>query len=56
MWNLRSEHAENRYLGQQLYVSVLSPEYSLRDEYNLPETQLVCGIVKNMPKPPPKYT
>jgi hypothetical protein len=56
MWNLRSEHAENRYLGQQLYVSVLSPEYSLRDEYNLPETQLVCGIVKDMPKPPPKYT
>jgi hypothetical protein len=56
MWNLRSEHAENRYLGQQLYVSVLSPEFSLRDEYNLPETQLVCGIVKDMPKPPPKYT
>ena len=50
MWNLRSEMAENRYLGQQLYVSVLSPNRSLRDEYNLPETQLVCGIVKDMHK------
>ncbi|QCE13021.1 L-ascorbate oxidase [Vigna unguiculata] len=53
MWNLRSEHAQNRYLGQQLYISVLSPERSLRDEYNLPDTQLLCGIVKDMPKPPP---
>ncbi|OIW14696.1 hypothetical protein TanjilG_33038 [Lupinus angustifolius] len=56
MWNLRSENAENRYLGQQLYISVLSPEHSLRDEYNLPETQLLCGIVKDLPKPPPYST
>ncbi|KAJ1414063.1 Multicopper oxidase, type 1 [Sesbania bispinosa] len=55
MWNLRSEQAENRYLGQQLYISVLSPERSLRDEYNIPETQLLCGIVKDLPKPAP-YT
>ncbi|OIW10249.1 hypothetical protein TanjilG_28000 [Lupinus angustifolius] len=53
MWNLRSENSENRYLGQQLYISVLSPEHSLRDEYNLPETQLLCGLVKDLPKPPP---
>ncbi|XP_027334472.1 L-ascorbate oxidase homolog [Abrus precatorius] len=53
MWNLRSEHAENRYLGQQLYVSVLSPERSLRDEYNMPDTQLLCGIVKDLPNPQP---
>ena len=56
MWNLRSEQAENRYLGQQLYISVLSPEKSLRDEYNLPDTQLLCGIVKDMPKPAPVYS
>ncbi|XP_020978066.1 L-ascorbate oxidase homolog [Arachis ipaensis] len=55
MWNLRSENAENRYLGQQMYVSVLSPEKSLRDEYNLPLTQQVCGIVKDMPVPAPVY-
>ncbi|XP_057433315.1 L-ascorbate oxidase homolog [Lotus japonicus] len=53
MWNLRSEHAENRYLGQQLYISVLSPERSLRDEYNILDSQLLCGIVKDMPRPQP---
>ncbi|KAL1332928.1 hypothetical protein HN51_061694 [Arachis hypogaea] len=51
MWNLRSEQAENRYLGQQMYVSVQSPENSTRDEYNLPLTQLICGLCKNMPNP-----
>ncbi|KAF3444365.1 hypothetical protein FNV43_RR14057 [Rhamnella rubrinervis] len=55
MWNLRSELTENRYLGQQLYVSVLSPERSLRDEYDMPDDTLLCGIVKDLPKPPP-YT
>ncbi|GMY16065.1 L-ascorbate oxidase homolog [Fagus crenata] len=53
MWNLRSELTENRYLGQQLYVSVLSPARSLRDEYNIPDNSLLCGLVKNLPKPPP---
>ncbi|KAI4383647.1 hypothetical protein MLD38_009458 [Melastoma candidum] len=53
MWNLRSELAEQRYLGQELYISVLSPEHSLRDEYNLPDTALLCGDVASLPKPPP---
>ncbi|KAK9274325.1 hypothetical protein L1049_019139 [Liquidambar formosana] len=53
MWNLRSELWERHYLGQQLYVSVLSPAHSLRDEYNLPDNALLCGIVKDLPKPPP---
>ncbi|KAL3630957.1 L-ascorbate oxidase [Castilleja foliolosa] len=51
MWNLRSIIMERQYLGQELYVSVLSPERSLRDEYNLPETQMLCGIVKGMTAP-----
>jgi len=55
MWNLRSELTENRYLGQQLYISVLSPARSLRDEYNMPDNALLCGIVKDLPKPHP-YT
>lgn len=55
VWNLRSEIAENRYLGQQMYISVMTPERSLRDEYNLPETSLLCGAVKGLPKPAP-YT
>lgn len=46
---------ERFYLGQQLYVSVLSPARSLRDEYNVPDSALLCGIVKGLPKPPP-YT
>ncbi|KAK6936967.1 Multicopper oxidase, C-terminal [Dillenia turbinata] len=55
MWNIRSENWERSYLGQQLYISVLSPARSLRDEYNFPDTSLRCGIIKDMPKPPP-YT
>ncbi|KAG6389186.1 hypothetical protein SASPL_150645 [Salvia splendens] len=51
MWNLRAGSTERAYLGQQLYFSVLSPELSLRDEYNLPDDQLLCGIVKDMPRP-----
>ncbi|GAB2287115.1 L-ascorbate oxidase [Dionaea muscipula] len=53
MWQIRSESLEKAYLGQQLYVSVLSPQRSLRDEYNMPDWSLVCGLVKDMPKPPP---
>lgn len=55
MWNIRSENWERHYLGQQMYASVLSPERSLRDEYNLLEDAKLCGIVQNLPKPPP-YT
>ncbi|KAJ8747732.1 hypothetical protein K2173_011241 [Erythroxylum novogranatense] len=52
MWNLRSEIWERTYLGQQLYISVLSPERSLRDEYNIADNALLCGVVKGLPKPP----
>lgn len=55
MWSLRSEILDRNYLGQQLYISVLSPARSLRDEYNMPQGHELCGIVKNMPLPPP-YT
>lgn len=53
MWNLRSVLAERAYLGQQLYFSVLSPARSLRDEYNIWDHQLLCGLVKDMPMPKP---
>lgn len=55
MWNLRSEVWERHYLGQQLYFSVQSPARSLRDEYSLPDTALLCGPIAAFPKPPP-YT
>ncbi|KAI4304862.1 hypothetical protein MLD38_040324 [Melastoma candidum] len=53
MWNLRSELTERRYLGQQMYISILSPEKSLRDEYNIPENAELCGLVTGLPKPQP---
>ncbi|KAM7278307.1 hypothetical protein ACFE04_005441 [Oxalis oulophora] len=55
MWNIRSENWERTYLGQQMYASVLSPERSLRDEYNMPDNMTLCGIVKDLPQPSP-YT
>ncbi|WRX32345.1 Multicopper oxidase [Theobroma cacao] len=55
MWNIRSEIWERTYLGQQLYASVASPVRSLRDEYNIPDNAPLCGVVTNLPKPPP-YT
>ncbi|KAK8590959.1 hypothetical protein V6N13_031029 [Hibiscus sabdariffa] len=53
MWNIRSEVWDRHYLGQQLYFSSLSPNRSLRDEYNMRDDTPVCGIVEGMPKPPP---
>ncbi|KAI5321021.1 PREDICTED: L-ascorbate oxidase [Prunus dulcis] len=53
MWNIRSEQPERRYLGQQFYVDVENIARSLRNEYNMPDNALVCGIVKDMPKPTP---
>ncbi|KAF5195105.1 L-ascorbate oxidase-like protein [Thalictrum thalictroides] len=55
MWNLRTNLWERYHLGQQMYFSVLSPNYSLRDEYNIPDNAELCGIVKGMPMPKP-YT
>ncbi|XP_006644902.1 L-ascorbate oxidase homolog [Oryza brachyantha] len=52
MWNIRSNMWERFYLGEQLYVSVISPARSLRDEYNMPENGLRCGKVVGMPMPP----
>ncbi|KAK8282293.1 hypothetical protein V6Z11_D08G016900 [Gossypium hirsutum] len=55
MWNIRSEVWDRFYLGQQLYVSVLSPNLSTKDEYNMPEDAQLCGDVIGLPKPKP-YT
>lgn len=53
LWNLRSISLERSYLGHQLYISVYPPNKSLRDELSMPETEILCGIVKDMPKPVP---
>ncbi|KAK3162282.1 hypothetical protein QOZ80_1BG0087720 [Eleusine coracana subsp. coracana] len=52
MWNIRSNLWERHYLGQQMYISVVSPARSLRDEYNMPESSLRCGKVVGLPMPP----
>ena len=52
MWNVRSNLWDRHYLGEQLYISVVSPARSLRDEYNFPETSLRCGKVVGLPMPP----
>ncbi|KAE8735480.1 L-ascorbate oxidase-like protein [Hibiscus syriacus] len=56
MWNIGSEIWDRRYLGQQLYISVLSPEKSIRDEYNMPDSAKVCGVVANSPRPEKQYS
>ncbi|KAL5997264.1 L-ascorbate oxidase [Asimina triloba] len=53
MWNLRSQTLERQYLGQQLYLSLISPGRSLRDEYNMPDGTPVCGLVQGLPIPAP---
>ncbi|XP_039030702.1 L-ascorbate oxidase homolog [Hibiscus syriacus] len=53
MWNIRSEKWDMHYLGQQLYISLLSPKCSMRDEYNLPDDVMTCSVVEGMPRPPP---
>ncbi|VAH20396.1 unnamed protein product [Triticum turgidum subsp. durum] len=52
MWNVRTNLWERHYLGEQLYMSVVSPARSLRDEYNMPENALRCGKVVGLPMPP----
>ena len=56
MWNIRSNLWDRHYLGEQLYMSVMSPARSLRDEYNMPDNALRCGKVVGLPLPlPPSY-
>jgi len=52
MWSVRSNIWERCYLGGQFYISVISPERSLRDEYNMPDNALRCGKVVGLPLPP----
>nr|CAB3461145.1 unnamed protein product [Digitaria exilis] len=52
MWNIRSNIWERHYLGEQLYMSIVSPARSLRDEYNMPDNALRCGKVVGLPLPP----
>ncbi|KAJ1263386.1 hypothetical protein BS78_09G180600 [Paspalum vaginatum] len=52
MWNIRSNIWDRYYLGEQVYMSIMSPARSLRDEYNMPDIALRCGKVVGLPLPP----
>ena len=52
IWSVRSNIWEQYYLREQFYISVISPERSLRDEYNMPDNALRCGKVVGLPLPP----
>ncbi|KAL1188743.1 Monocopper oxidase-like protein SKS1 [Cardamine amara subsp. amara] len=51
MWNVRSQKAENWYLGQELYLRVKGvgqedPSHiSIRDEFPIPENFIHCGQI-----------
>ncbi|KAJ8500428.1 hypothetical protein OPV22_010980 [Ensete ventricosum] len=49
-WTPESRKSYN--LADALYISMLSPERSLRDEYNTPDNALLCGGVAKLPRPP----
>ncbi|KAK7837878.1 monocopper oxidase-like protein sks1 [Quercus suber] len=49
MWNLRSQNAENWYLGQELYIRVKgigqddTSTIPIQDEARIPENVIKCG-------------
>ncbi|KAI8008016.1 Monocopper oxidase-like protein SKU5 [Camellia lanceoleosa] len=53
MWNLRSQHLKNWYLGQELYVRVYDADPDPAKERPPPENLLFCGKVDPPPPPPP---
>ncbi|XP_040968278.1 monocopper oxidase-like protein SKU5 isoform X2 [Gossypium hirsutum] len=43
MWNLRSQHLKNWYLGQELYLRVYDPDPNPDKEKKPPENMLLCA-------------
>lgn len=55
LWNLRSQNAENWYLGQELYIRVKgvgkmngSSAISIEDEAPIPANVIKCGRATNL--------
>ncbi|KAK2994277.1 hypothetical protein RJ640_022930 [Escallonia rubra] len=53
MWNLRSQHLKNWFLGQELYVRVYDPDPNPAKEQPPPDNLLFCGLIDAPPPPPP---
>ncbi|KAF8021615.1 hypothetical protein BT93_G1918 [Corymbia citriodora subsp. variegata] len=43
MWNLRSQHLRNWYLGEELYIRVYDPDPNPTKEQPPPDNLLLCG-------------
>ncbi|KAM1019683.1 hypothetical protein ACFX2J_040881 [Malus domestica] len=56
MWNLRSQHLKNWYLGEELYVRVYDADPNPAKERPPPSNLLLCGAFAPSPPaaPPPK--
>ncbi|KAJ7536091.1 hypothetical protein O6H91_12G056300 [Diphasiastrum complanatum] len=55
MWNIRSENLQQHYLGQEIYMRVVSPEPSDRTELPPPSNVLYCGQLAYLQPPSPKH-
>lgn len=53
MWNLRSQHLQNWYLGEELYIRVHDPDPNPAKEQPPPDNLLLCGIFGESGAPAP---
>ncbi|KAB2636680.1 monocopper oxidase-like protein SKU5 [Pyrus ussuriensis x Pyrus communis] len=49
IWNLRAQNLDSWYLGQEVYVSVVNPEFD-GDEKSLPDNTIYCGLLSSLQK------
>ncbi|TQE12323.1 hypothetical protein C1H46_001976 [Malus baccata] len=49
IWNLRAQNLDSWYLGQEVYVSVVNPEFD-GDEHSLPDNTIYCGLLSSLQK------
>ncbi|KAK6790381.1 hypothetical protein RDI58_014181 [Solanum bulbocastanum] len=53
MWNLRSQHLKNWYLGQQLFIRVFDDNPNPAKERKPPQNLLLCGMFESSISPVP---
>ncbi|KAG9158619.1 hypothetical protein Leryth_019228 [Lithospermum erythrorhizon] len=52
MWNLRSQHLKQWYMGQELYIRVYNADPNPVKERQPPANILFCGKIQSPPSPP----
>nr|XP_016454014.1 PREDICTED: monocopper oxidase-like protein SKU5 [Nicotiana tabacum] len=53
MWNLRSQHLKNWYLGQELFIRVFDDNPNPAKERQPPQNLLLCGMFESFLSPVP---